>query len=92
MQYGQIIFLGVMLAAVYALLILPQRKKDKETKAMLAALEEGDEVILTSGIHGFVAGLENNVVWLTIAPNVDLKISRSAIAGVLADPAADEDD
>ena len=87
---GQIIFLGVMLAAVYALLILPQRRKDKQANTMLGALEEGDEIYLNSGIHGFVSDLEDGIAWITVAPGIDLKVSRTAIAGVLGDPADGE--
>ena len=36
----------------YFLLILPQQKKQKQLKAMLAALKKGDKVVTASGIWG----------------------------------------
>jgi len=42
-------------------------------------------VITTSGIHGFINSLEPTVVWLEIAADVELKMSRTAIAGKIAE-------
>jgi preprotein translocase subunit YajC len=77
---GQIAFLVITLIVMYVVLWLPQRRRQKEAAALLAALEEGDEVILNSGIHGFLTAIDGDVAWLEVAPNVDLKVSRSAIA------------
>lgn len=71
----------ILLAGVmYVALILPQQRRTKEHRALLAGIQENDEVVLNSGIHGFITQLEPDVVWLEVAPNVELKVSRSAIA------------
>ena len=44
----QILFLGLMFAAMYFLMIAPQRKKQKQHEAMLKALQAGDEHIKAS--------------------------------------------
>lgn len=87
-----LIFPALLFIVMYVVLILPQQRKQKEQRALLAGLREGDEVITTSGIHGFITSLEDNVVWLEVAAGIELKMSRSAIAGTIADSADDDTD
>jgi preprotein translocase subunit YajC len=85
----------LLLAGVaYVALIMPQQKRTKEHKALLAGLHEGDEIIMTSGIHGFVAAIEGDILWVEVAEKVELKISRSAVASKIkaADDAASDSD
>ena len=63
----------------YFLLIRPQQKRAKETKAMLAALQKGDEVVTAGGIVGKISKLDDAYVTVEIAPNVEIKLQRSAI-------------
>lgn len=89
---GQVVFLVAIVLATYLLLFLPQQRKTKALNQMLSALEEGDEVYLTAGIHGFITALEDQIAWIEVSPGVDLKVSRSAIAGVIqADEPASAD-
>jgi len=76
-QFLPIVVLG---ALMYVALILPQQRKTKEHRALLASLQEGDEVVLNSGIHGFVQAIDGTVLWLEVADRVELKVERSAVA------------
>ncbi|MFT7597286.1 MAG: preprotein translocase subunit YajC [Acidimicrobiales bacterium] len=80
----QIIVFIIIGVAAYLLIFLPQQRKTKQANAMLAALQEGDEVFLNSGIHGFISALDDSIAWVEVSPGIDLKISRSAIAGTIA--------
>jgi len=73
-------------ALMYAVLILPQQRRTKEHKSLLAALEEGDEVLMNSGIHGFISAIDGEILWVEVAEKVELKVSRSAIAGKVPTP------
>ena len=64
----------------YFLLIMPQQKKAKEHKAMLAAIDKGDEVVTSGGIHGKVVGVAENVLTVEIADKVKIKVSREFIS------------
>jgi preprotein translocase subunit YajC len=83
-------FLGITAAVMYLLILRPQQQKSKAAAAMLAKLEEGDEIVLNSGIHGFLTGIQGDVAWVEVAPGIDLKVSRNAIAGLVA-PAKEAD-
>ena len=80
-----------MFAIFYFVLIAPMRKQQKKTKEMLASLKKGDRVITTGGIHGQVAQVEDQIVWVKIADTVKVKMSRSAITQIVTDTDAPKD-
>ena len=67
----------------YFLLIRPQQKRAKETKAMLNALQKGDEVITAGGIVGKIAKLNDQYAAVEIAPDVEISVQRGAISQLL---------
>jgi len=67
----------------YFLLIRPQQKRAKETKAMLAALQKGDEVVTAGGLVGRIAKLTDQYAAVEIAPNVEINVQRGAISQLL---------
>src|SRR5262245_17434737 len=66
--------------AMYFLLIRPQRRRMQEQRALASAIEEGDEVMTTAGIYGFVTAIDGDVIWLDIADGVDIRIARQAVS------------
>ena len=83
--FQQIIPLVFMFAIFYFLLIRPQQKKAKEHKALLESMKKGDNVITAGGVHGKVSAVENDLVTLEIANNVNIKITKSYIASIKKD-------
>lgn len=75
--------LVLMFAVLYFVMIRPQMRRQKETKAMLAALAKGDEVVTAGGIMGTITSLNDSIVTLEIAPNIEIQIQRFAVAQVL---------
>lgn len=88
---GNLIFLGLLLGAMYAIMIRPQQKRMREHAALLRSLEPGMMVVTNAGIHGAIAEVEDAVVWVEVAPEVELKISKGSIAEVITDDDEDED-
>jgi preprotein translocase subunit YajC len=78
-------FLPMILIFVvfYFLLIRPQQKKAKEHRAMLEALQKGDEVVTAGGVVGRVAKLTDQYASIEIAPSIEINVQRSAIAQLL---------
>lgn len=78
-------FLPVVAVIVvfYFLLLRPQQKRAKEQKAMLAALQKGDEIITIGGELGRVSKVGENYISLEIAENVTVQIQKSAVQTVL---------
>ena len=67
----------------YFLLIRPQQKKQKEARAMLDALEKGNEVVTAGGILGRIVKLDEQYVTVEIAPNTQMVVQRNAISQLL---------
>jgi preprotein translocase subunit YajC len=85
---GIALFLPLILIMVifYFLMILPAQRRQKKVNEMLAGLKNGDKVITNGGIYGTIVGLEGDTVQLRIAEQVKMKVARSAIAGMQAEP------
>lgn len=83
-------FLPLILLIVlfYFMLIRPQRKRDKETKAMLEALKVGDKVTTIGGICGKISKIKDNYVFIetgnigTQEEKSVLKMERNSIKAV----------
>ncbi len=69
-----------MIAIFYFLLWRPEQVKRKKHQSMLSNLAKGDEIVTTGGLHGKIVGVNKEIVVLTIAENVKVEVSRSAIA------------
>lgn len=78
--------LVLIFGAMYFLLLRPQRKRQKQAQVLQSSIGEGDEVILNSGIYGFVSAVEDNYIWLDIAEKVEIRVARSAIATRVSTP------
>jgi preprotein translocase subunit YajC len=67
----------------YFLMIRPQRKRDKETQAMLSAMKKGDKVVSIGGIHGTVVAVKESSVIVKVDDNTRIEFSKNAISQVL---------
>jgi len=75
---------GVILLIFYTLMIRPQQKKQREAKAMLNSLKQGDRILTTGGIFGTVKSVKDeNVVVIKIADQVQVEVAKSAITTVV---------
>jgi preprotein translocase subunit YajC len=81
--YEQILLLVGMFAVMYFLLIRPQMKRAKEQRAMVEALQKGDEVVAAGGLIGRVTKLSEQYLTLEVAPNTEVVMQRNAVQVVL---------
>jgi preprotein translocase subunit YajC len=83
---GGILPLILIMVIFYFLMIMPAQRRQKKVAEMLRNLKTGDKIITSGGMYGTIVGLEDDSVQLRIAEQVKIKLSRSAIAGLQADP------
>ena len=77
-SYGLLI---ILMVAMFAIMIIPQRRRDKKVKEMLAALKPGDRVRTIGGIYGTISSIRDDVVVLAVGPDkVKLVFARGAIS------------
>jgi preprotein translocase subunit YajC len=80
MQFLPIILMFVLL---YFLMIRPQMKRAKEHKAMVEALQKGDEVVTAGGVLGRVTKVTEAYVTVEVASNVELSVQKGAVQTLL---------
>ena len=84
----QVLMIILLFGVWFFLVIRPQSKQYEAQQKVVKALQRGDRVMTGGGIHGKITKvLENGEdVMLEIAEGVEIKILRSAIAGLEAKP------
>ncbi|MEL6890004.1 MAG: preprotein translocase subunit YajC [Actinomycetota bacterium] len=94
-----LLFLPGLLVLLYFIMIRPQRRRMRQQAEAQASLQNslqiGSEVITSSGIYGTVTGEDgDDVVWLEIDDDVQIRIARAAIQTIVddSDDADDQDD
>ena len=73
----------LMFVVLWFLMIRPQMKRAKEHKAMVEAMQKGDEVLTNGGIAGRIARMGETYIGLEIAENVEISVQRNAITAIL---------
>lgn len=73
----------LMFVILYFLIIRPQTKRAKDQKAMLEALQKGDEVVTAGGTAGRVTKVGDAYVTVEIAPNVEVHVQKPAVTTLL---------
>jgi preprotein translocase subunit YajC len=64
---------------LWVLFLLPQKRQVRAHQQLVADLKEGDEVVMTAGIHGRITHLGPDDARLEVAPGVELRIARQAV-------------
>ncbi len=85
------ILLLLLFVLAWVVLILPKQRELRRHNALLATLVEGDEVMSGSGIYGTITAIDGDVVYLEVAPGLELKVARRAVASKVAPVDDDED-
>ena len=75
-----VMFLAIILI-FYFFMIRPQQKRQKEHTQMLQALQRGDKVITSAGIHGTIVDINDKTFTLQVSDNTRITFDRGAIAG-----------
>jgi preprotein translocase subunit YajC len=67
----------------FFMIIRPQMKAAKEQRAMIAALQKGDEIITSGGIVGKVTKVSDDFVTVEIANNTEITVQKQAVQSAL---------
>jgi preprotein translocase subunit YajC len=76
---NMLFFIGAMFLLMWALLIRPQQRQQKEHRKMLEQIQRGDQIVTSGGIHGRVTGVSDEVLTVEIAERVRVKLNKSAV-------------
>jgi preprotein translocase subunit YajC len=88
--YGSLIFLALMAAVFWFLIIRPQRNRVRQQQELASSLQLGDEIQTIGGIKGRVRRLDGDDVVLDVEQG-QLRISRRAVASRVGPETAEPD-
>jgi preprotein translocase subunit YajC len=79
---GAAVLLPLLLMGLifYFLLIRPQRRQRQAHQRLVQSVDVGDEVVTIGGLYGTVRAVDDESLTLEVAPNVEVRFSRAAIA------------
>jgi preprotein translocase subunit YajC len=83
---GFFLLIIVAFAFLWLVLVRPQKKRQVAQQQMLNELQPGDEVVTAGGIYGTIRSIDGDDVMVRIAPDLDVKVARRAIGGVVIPP------
>ena len=79
---SSLIMFAAIILIFYFLIYRPQKKRDKEAKAMLAAMKKGDKVVTIGGIHGTIVTVKDKTVVVKVDDSARIEFSKEAISSV----------
>ena len=77
-----IVFLVLIFAVFYFVMIRPQRKRQKEHQQMTQELKRGDKVITIGGIYGQIESISEDSIVIKVESGTTLRMARNSVAGV----------
>ena len=89
---GSLIVIVVLAGLLWAFVLVPSRRRQRQHAAMQDAVDVGDEIISAGGIHGTVRAVGDEDLRVEIAPGTVVTLDRRAVAAVAADVVEDEDE
>lgn len=69
----------LMFVLLWFLMIRPQMKRQKEHKAMVDALQKGDEVVTAGGVVGRITKVADSYVTVEVATGTEIIVQRAAV-------------
>jgi preprotein translocase subunit YajC len=78
-----ILMIVLLFGVMYFMMIRPQQRKRREAEQMQSSIGAGDEVVTIGGLYGTVTGVDDETVMLEVAPGVQTRYARPAIARVV---------
>lgn len=76
-------YLLVLLVIFWLFMIRPQQRRAQEARKLQAELGVGNQVMLTSGIFGRVADVDEDAIHVEVADGVTIRVLRAAIARII---------
>jgi preprotein translocase subunit YajC len=78
--WPMLVFLVVIFAMFYFLMIRPQRKRQKEHEQMMQALQKGDKIVTAGGIYGTIESVGEDSLVIKVEGGTTLRVARNSVA------------
>jgi preprotein translocase subunit YajC len=78
-MWSSLIFIVLLIVVFWLFFIRPQSKKAKEEQKFRDSLKKGDKVVTIGGFHGRVTEVKETTVIISIAPNTEVEVEKTAL-------------
>ncbi|MGD9393858.1 MAG: preprotein translocase subunit YajC [Dehalococcoidia bacterium] len=75
-----IVFLVLIFAMFYFLMIRPQRKRQKEHQQMMEELRKGDKVVTAGGIYGVIESVSEDSIVIKVESGATMRVAKGSVA------------
>ena len=86
MSIVALLVLIALLVLFWFVWVMPQRRRQRrhveDLLRLIELLQPGDEIITAGGLHGTVRAVADEEVLVEIAPGVEVRLDRRAVAAV----------
>jgi preprotein translocase subunit YajC len=86
------IFILVLLALMWFMLIRPQRRRQAEAQRLVDQLQVGKEIVTAGGLYGTVTEVQDDEVRIEVADGVEVRVAKRAVAAIVSEEPAEPDD
>ncbi|MCL6447319.1 MAG: preprotein translocase subunit YajC [Armatimonadetes bacterium] len=86
-----LLYVVVLFALLYFLLIRPQQVRQKKHQQMIRSLKVNDQIVTIGGIYGTIVKVKEDTFVVRVADNVRIEILKSAVGQVRQQEAEDKD-
>jgi preprotein translocase subunit YajC len=83
-SFTPLLLIVLLFGVMYFMMIRPQQKRRREAQQMQRSLGSGDEIVTIGGLHATVVSIDDDVVTVEIAPGVNARFARPAIARIVS--------
>lgn len=81
----QFLPLAIVMLVMWVFLVVPQQRKAKAHRELLANLEVGDYVLTAAGLYGVITEFDGPTVFLDVSEGMEIKVTRSSVNEVIKD-------
>ena len=90
-----VLVLIALLVLFWFVWVVPQRRRQRrqveDLLRLIELLQPGDEIITAGGMHGTVREVEDEELMVEIAPGVEVRLDRRAVAAVTTIDESDDE-
>jgi preprotein translocase subunit YajC len=77
------VWIGLMIAIFYVMIIRPQRRREKERQDLLKNIKTGDRVLFSGGILGIIANVKEKTFTIKVGEKTKVEVLRGAVTQIL---------
>jgi preprotein translocase subunit YajC len=81
----------LLIGLMYVVLVMPRRRQMARARQLQQSLAPGDAIVTIGGIHGVISAVDSDSLHVVVAPGMEIKMVRDAVARKVPVPDADTD-